>query len=777
VTPAARAVTPQDKAPQVRLETLRLPGAGVLQVTAGGRAAAADPAASARTLDAGAVFRVAGLICDAPGDVWVTVGLRTSSDGTAWSRWYEAPLEVVDEGGRAQAYTDPLWTGPARYVQVRARGAAGAAEELTGVRVVTLDPGTSSTDSAHAARASSVQLAAAPGRAASGQPSPPAVVTRAVWGADERLRADDPEYAPVKVAFVHHTASGNGYTQAEAPGLVRAIYAYHTRSLHWDDIGYNFLVDRFGTVYEGRYGGMDRGVVGAQVGGFNTGSTGISVIGTFTDAAPPAPVISALERLLAWKLALGGLDPRGTGALTCGLTDKYKKGAAVTFPVIAGHRDANYTECPGDRLYALLPTVRATVAQLLSPEPVTATLTASGTLVSPNGDGVADDVELTGSLSVAADWRLVVRNAAGELVAGWSGHGAKAAATWKGTAGGSRAPDGAYTAELTATSLAGVSGAASVQVTLDTVAPRLASAVASPASFSPDGDGQNDLAQIAYSPAEACDVRVGILAGDGRVLRWLHGWRTQEATEQSDTWDGRVLAKDKLVTAGEGRYRFRIERRDAAGNSARQGVAVLLDRTLGHPTATPVVFSPNGDAVRDTTLLGFTLTRKATVTLKIVADGTTLRTFALGALTTGRHTVTWDGRVRGGGAAASGRPTVTVKAVSALGESIVTEGLVVDLTRPKLSVIKAATTEVGEAALLSCTVTDAFSESADLSFEVTDAKGRRVAARHAGQVATGEATHVQWKPKAKGRFTVTWHATDLAGNTEAKPAMTSVTVR
>ena len=89
------------------------------------------------------------------------------------------------------------------------------------------------------------------------------------------------------MAFVHHTASGNDYTPADAPALMRGVYAYHTKSLGWSDIGYNFLVDRFGTIYEGRYGGMDRGVIGAQVFGFNTGSTGISVMGTFTEEAPP----------------------------------------------------------------------------------------------------------------------------------------------------------------------------------------------------------------------------------------------------------------------------------------------------------------------------------------------------------------------------------------------------------------------------------------------------------------------------------------------------------
>ncbi len=85
------------------------------------------------------------------------------------------------------------------------------------------------------------------------------IVTRAQWGADESLRRGSPSYATVKMAFVHHTDTGNDYTAADAPAIVRAIYAYHTQTLGWSDIGYDFLIDRFGTIYEGRYGGVARG--------------------------------------------------------------------------------------------------------------------------------------------------------------------------------------------------------------------------------------------------------------------------------------------------------------------------------------------------------------------------------------------------------------------------------------------------------------------------------------------------------------------------------------
>ena len=373
--------------PQVRIKQLSVPGG--LPVTPGrslapssGSRAGADP--QPVTLDAGMRFSMVGVVCRTP-DVAgeVVVQLRTSSDGLSWSRWYEAALEQGDQAGQiGESFTDPLWTGTARYVQVSAgAGTARPPVELVNARVVVIDSvvdadaaavvvGAVRRASAAAARVSLTASAAA-------SPAAPTIVTRQAWGVDESLRRSAPSYATVKMAFVHHTAGGNDYTKADAPAIVRGIYAYHTQALGWDDVGYNFLIDRFGTIYEGRYGGVTEGVVGAQVLGFNTGSTGISVIGTYISEAPPAAAVTSLENLLAWKLSLGGLDPFGSAKMTCGSTEKFKVGATVTLPVIAGHRDANYTECPGDALYALLPTVRTTVAKLINPTTWIVTLKVS----------------------------------------------------------------------------------------------------------------------------------------------------------------------------------------------------------------------------------------------------------------------------------------------------------------------------------------------------------------------------------------------------------------
>ncbi|WP_225822248.1 peptidoglycan recognition protein [Streptomyces naphthomycinicus] len=192
----------------------------------------------------------------------------------------------------------------------------------------------------------------------------PRIVTRRGWGADESLREHGFAYTrKVKAAFVHHTASGNKYTCAQTPSVVRSIYRYHVKSMGWRDIGYNFLVDKCGTVYEGRAGGAARAVLGAHTLGLNADSMGVAVIGTYGSGKPPGAAVTALARLTAWKLGLFGADPRGKTYLTSGGGNLYPKGKNVRLNVISGHRDGYATECPGRRLYAKLGTARSSAAR------------------------------------------------------------------------------------------------------------------------------------------------------------------------------------------------------------------------------------------------------------------------------------------------------------------------------------------------------------------------------------------------------------------------------
>ncbi|MGW0846381.1 N-acetylmuramoyl-L-alanine amidase [Streptomyces sp. NPDC002787] len=191
----------------------------------------------------------------------------------------------------------------------------------------------------------------------------PRIVTRAGWGADEKLRERDFRYTNrVDAAFVHHTASGNNYKCAQAPSVIRSIYRYHVVSSGWRDIGYNFLVDKCGNIYEGRAGGVAKAVMGAHTLGFNTNTMGIAVIGSYGTTKPPAVSVKAIAQLTAWKLGLYGANPKGKTYLTSGGGNLYPKGKKVRLHVISGHRDGFATDCPGGRLYGKLGATRTAAA-------------------------------------------------------------------------------------------------------------------------------------------------------------------------------------------------------------------------------------------------------------------------------------------------------------------------------------------------------------------------------------------------------------------------------
>ncbi|MBC3186846.1 LGFP repeat-containing protein [Corynebacterium sp. zg-331] len=190
----------------------------------------------------------------------------------------------------------------------------------------------------------------------------PEVVSRAGWGADESLRCQDPTVDDrVSALTIHHTAGSNNYTPQQAPGVVRGIYQYHAQTLGWCDIGYNALVDKYGTIYEGRYGGLHQAVQGAHAGGFNQNTWGISMMGNYESLTPPQETLDAVGRLAGWRAALAGFDPTGSDTHYSEGTSftKYAYGTEVTLPNIFAHRDVGLTTCPGDAGYAQMDTIRA----------------------------------------------------------------------------------------------------------------------------------------------------------------------------------------------------------------------------------------------------------------------------------------------------------------------------------------------------------------------------------------------------------------------------------
>lgn len=192
------------------------------------------------------------------------------------------------------------------------------------------------------------------------------MVTRAQWGADEALMTWTPEPTETKAVIVHHTAGGNDHSCAESADVVRAIYRYHAVELGWGDIGYHALVDKCGTVFEGRAGGLHGNVIGGHARGFNRHTFGVSMMGNHERVAPSRETVEAVAEISAWKLSTVGVPAAGTTELVAepAGSSLHPAGTTVTLPTIFGHRDVSKTACPGRFGYEELGTVRDRAAVL-----------------------------------------------------------------------------------------------------------------------------------------------------------------------------------------------------------------------------------------------------------------------------------------------------------------------------------------------------------------------------------------------------------------------------
>ena len=392
---------------ELLLASLAAAGASFVPLAAPARASAAtggvalggwrrDASGALRSAVVERPFSLAGVAWRgaSPGPVEV----RALRDGR-WSRWTGLSTCSLHgpDGARARCATDPWWSGPAEAAQVRVRRVSPA------LRLHLLD-------STPVPRARAAQVVAPP-------PGAPSILPRSAWGGERVPPRDPADLGRVDLAFVHHTVTTNDYTSSESPQIVQGIARYHRDVNGWDDIGYQFLVDRFGTIFEGRAGGIDQAVVGAQAQGFNAVSFGVACLGTFGSDGVPDPVVEALAQLIAWKLVAHGAAPSGTVAVRSagGSTNRFPKGTEVVLDRVSGHRDGNATACPGDALYAQLPALRARVAAragaLAAPAvargPLEAAaasrrVRASGAGVLVRGRGAAGDVRLSVSRKVAS---------------------------------------------------------------------------------------------------------------------------------------------------------------------------------------------------------------------------------------------------------------------------------------------------------------------------------------------------------------------------------------
>jgi uncharacterized protein with LGFP repeats len=243
----------------------------------------------------------------------------------------------------------------------------------------------------------------------------PRIITREQWGANPKLMNCTPWVAPfLKMGFVHHTAGSNAYSRAQADDVVRGVYAYHTNGRGWCDIGYNFLVDRYGDVFEGRSGGVTNDVVGAAQMGFNTGAFSVSMMGDFDVARPPGVAVRALQRLMAWRLDVAHVNPRAFTVMVSagGSTTRYHKGTEVRLRTISGHRDTGLTACPGRYLYPLIPAIREVAGHLGLPKIYRPSLST----ISVPSDGPVS-IRIRASSSGAFRWLVTVVGPDGAEVA------------------------------------------------------------------------------------------------------------------------------------------------------------------------------------------------------------------------------------------------------------------------------------------------------------------------------------------------------------------------
>ncbi|WP_237571953.1 N-acetylmuramoyl-L-alanine amidase [Mycolicibacterium lacusdiani] len=338
--------------------------------------------------------------------------VRAQKADGSWGPWYEAdPLEGEGDGSSNTHGTEPVFVGETTHVQIavtrpvgasptgtrtEGRGKAGLgyvpanveAPTVPNFNAILISPPEAPVD---------VQLpaaAAAPGQA-------PAIIDRGLWGADESLKCGSTRYDNgVRAGVVHHTAGSNDYRPEDSAGIVRSIYEYHTRTLGWCDMAYNALVDKYGQVFEGRAGGIDRPVQGAHTGGFNENTWGVAMMGDF-GTVPPTPIqLRTTGRLLGWRLGLDHVDPKGTVVLASegGNFTNFPRGAAPTLPTIFSHRDVGNTECPGNAAYAEMDLLRDTAARFSAPPgPRTLADTLRGGAIFAKWSSIGGDASALGS--------------------------------------------------------------------------------------------------------------------------------------------------------------------------------------------------------------------------------------------------------------------------------------------------------------------------------------------------------------------------------------------
>jgi hypothetical protein len=592
------------------------------------------PLHASRTLDAAVPrFNMVGLHWRGAGDLF----FRARALDGRWSAWTQADADDRIQNGWYLGGLD--WTGAATAIRIRTSG------HVTRVRAYYVD---SPVETVQARR---LQVAGSP-----------LIISRFSWQADESIRRAAPRYSDaVHYAVVHHTAGSNNYTRDESAAIVRGIEIYHVKGNGWNDIGYNFLVDKYGQVFEGRYGGVDKAVIGAHAEGFNTGSVGVAVLGSYGTAKLSAAAKSSLEQVLAWKLDLAHVDPLSTLTWKSGGNPRFASGVPVFLRAISGHRDTGFTDCPGNALYAELPQIAKDVSALGGPK-----IYAPVALRSSEGQ-----VRFTAKLSVAQPWTVTITSSTGAQVAQGTGTGIAVDWTWDGSA----APPDRYSWTIAAPSARSATG------TLGSLAAlALQKATASPAEVAP-----GETTTFAYTLTAAATVTATLVSPGGQVLSTLlvaakpAGPQTLSFTPPPGLLNGQYTL-GLSATAG--------------ARTATTAIPFTVDDVLTGLT-------PTG------TSLSFTLTRAPfALAFQVLRNAAVVAVPSVPATAAGTQTLTWDKLLADGTRAPDGLYTLALTVTDEFGTFTRTADVMLDTTPPAIRVISYRTMRfrVGEAATLRLTV-------------------------------------------------------------------------
>ena len=592
------------------------------------------PLHASRTLDAATPrFNMVGLHWRGAGAVYFKA--RTL-DGR-WSAWVQADADDRIQNGWYLGGLD--WTGAATALRIRTSG------DVARVRAYYVD---SPLETMSARR---LQVAGSP-----------LIISRFSWQADESIRRAPPKYSDaVHYAVVHHTAGSNNYTRDQSAAIVRGIEVYHVKGNGWNDIGYNFLVDKYGQVFEGRYGGVDKAVIGAHAEGFNTGSVGVAVLGSYGTSKISAAAKASLKQVLAWKLDLAHVDPLSTLTWKSGGNPRFASGVPVFLRAISGHRDTGFTDCPGNALYAELPQIARDVSALGGPKiyaPVALRV----------GEG---QVHFTAKLSVAQPWTVTILNSTGVQVAEGTGSGTTVDWSWD----ASTVPPDRYAWTIASESARSATGTLGSGAAL-----AFQRVTGSPAEVAP-----GETATFAYTLTAAATVTATLVSPAGQVLSTL-----LVATKPAGAQTFSFTPPPGLIS---GQYTLGLSA-VAGAKTATAALPFTIDDIL------------TGLAVTGTSL-SFTLTRAPfALTFQVLRNAAVVAVPAVPAVAAGAQALAWDKLLADGTRAPDGLYTLALTVTDEYGTFTRTTDITLDTTAPALRVLsyRAMRFRVGEASTLRLTV-------------------------------------------------------------------------